>query len=196
MTRPNLVKLYEDYCESFPFGLTQDAKPWQWTEGVKGFWIDQGEGRQYKVKVRGNIRGKPDQPRHPDHEPKEFMIDVVWEDMADGHRCLQLVMECEWDRKREDKEFDFRKILHSRAYSKVFVFDVGKRTDLAQPGGLVHHFYQLIRGCKIAQQPPEEYLLICHRDGPGTYTTINGFLVPSGGNLQELPEQRRDVPRQ
>lgn len=198
MSRPSLVELHKSYCESFPFGLRQGSSPTEWAKGVKAFWIDQVRNKQYRqheTMARGNIRGETNQPRHPYHAPNEFMIDVVWEDMAADHRCLRLVMEYEYDRDPDEQELDFRKLLHVKAYGKVFIFEVNKRADPGLLSSKIGHFCGLIKGCVTTQQPPDEYLLICHRDGPGTHTTISGFLVPyDGGSCQELPEHRRDVP--
>ena len=184
--RYGLCDLYEKYCDSYPFGLRQTSRPKQWTAEVKGFWIREAQGT-LNVVVRGHVDG----PLHPNHENKEFMIDVVWESMADDDLCLRLVMEYEYCKARNEQEWDFRKILHAKAHRKVFVFEVSRTEQVTV---LTNHLCRMISGSGIQQQPPEQYLLICHCDGPGTCTTIAGFLVDPDGGCQALSGKLRDVP--
>ena len=180
----NLGHLYEKYCDQYPFFLNQHSEPSDWTQAVKSFWIAEANSAPGIV-VHTRVGSK----QCANHEDHEYMMDVVWEDTTTN--SLLLALEVEWSTKVEEQIKDFKKILYAKARYKVFLFQVNRRSG--PPDSFVSHLSSLVAGSGILQQPPEEYLFICHRDGSVNHT-LSGYLMGADGDYKPLPERTIHVP--
>ena len=180
----NLGQLHEKYCDQYPFFLNQHSKPCEWTQAVKSFWIAEANSAPGIV-VHTRVGSK----QCANHEDHEYMMDVVWEDTTTN--SLLLALEVEWSTKVEEQIKDFKKILYAKARYKVFLFQVNRGSG--SPDSFVSQLSGLVAGSGILQQPAEEYLFICHRDGP-TDHTLTGYLMGANGHSSPLPPRSIPVP--
>jgi hypothetical protein len=63
----------------------------------------------------------------------EWLYDLSWVEMKDGHVIdVPMILESEWDLKRDEVEADFGKLLLGRADRRVMVFQQGDATQVKE----------------------------------------------------------------
>jgi hypothetical protein len=96
----------------------------EWTKRVKEAVSKVGRARKYVITVHG--LGDKTEP--------QWLFDMAWSVECGPKRAylqrLVMIAEFEWNRKEEDLDWDFQKLMVGRADFRLFVFDQKRKDDV------------------------------------------------------------------
>src|SRR5690554_37929 len=123
-----LPKSYEDFCNRYPFNLTQQSITVPFTNAIKDFWINEVKNIP-NTKVWSRLRGEDEDFQVcSNHVNNEYILDLLCEDT--GTNSIKLALELEWEEhlwpegNEAGQVHDFIKLVWTKSKYKVFIFQV------------------------------------------------------------------------